>query len=549
MSVTEKFKSSIKDAEKFYEETKKIASIFYYQTIYHTREKTLLPLNSVDDIPKDSSYKECFNEYIDCNDLYGPYFDNYEEFCNGTFDMKIYDKEKDIEEEKIILNYIVYYYTYLKSEIFKLKNNKNSINSKVISSSNKDNKVIFDKKEDKENIVNKDQNKDVKNERNDNNYKYVKMLENEKINNNNNNQINNTFISSNSISMSSQNVKDTQSIIQTQTHLQKSIKEKESLIKNEGTLMLSPNTLNNYIDLFDLDNNNNNHNNIQFNSTKIENIKMEQTETNNFHQLGDDSFDVDILIKMCETSNNTNNINEIKNQNNLLTNPTGITNNIKNTNNNINNINNITNVKREGENLNKMNTVTINSIISNIKQTKEEEYKPLIINTLINKNYNTYNSYNNNYNYNNTCIRDIKHNNNCSNKTTITNSNKITLSDKKDKILNINKSDSDSDDNENNIVNTTNTLLTKNEIKTIDIGNQTNNQNQESNESNHNESDIDFNTIKQQVGQKRKYIESINSTEMAASIIEEFNNQFKEYKDYNELYFNNQTNFKSQKKE
>jgi len=119
MKKTDKYKASI--TENFYKEIKRIVSIFYYQTIYNIKDKMLLPLNLQDTVPEDSIYKQCFTEYSDYEDLYGHFFDDYEEFCNGDLDMKTYTKKKDLESDNIIKKSISTYYSYLKFEQNKIK--------------------------------------------------------------------------------------------------------------------------------------------------------------------------------------------------------------------------------------------------------------------------------------------------------------------------------------------------------------------------------------------------------------------------------------------
>lgn len=119
MKQNDKFKSNI--TENFYKDLKKIVSIFYFQTIFNLKERMLLPINSIQNLPKDSHYKNCFNENPDYEDIYGAFFDYFEEFCNGELDLKNFTKKKELENYQIIKNAITTYYTSLKFEEKKSK--------------------------------------------------------------------------------------------------------------------------------------------------------------------------------------------------------------------------------------------------------------------------------------------------------------------------------------------------------------------------------------------------------------------------------------------
>jgi len=348
MRITEKFKSSI--TENFFEEINRIVSIFYYQTIYNIKEKKLLPLYSKERIPKDSFYKECFNQYIDFHDLYGPSFENFEEYCNGNLDMKTYEKEKDLESEKIILSYVEYYYSYLKVESVKAKN-------MMILEQLKHNK--------------KEQETENENLSKSKNFEYLKVLENETININ---QI--TDSECDNASKKSEPEKESKS---SKLEKNKENSEKETVTRNKLDKKMFSNDFNNNLNNSNKDSDKDKRNELikeipislfkdNDNKAVIDLVSENEGEhdiidISKFHQLGGETFDVNFLIKICEDSKKNR-----KNNLNFPTNKTGKE--VK--------------VLREGENINKMNNLTNKKSpylhLIKFKKKTENEESPKVLN-------------------------------------------------------------------------------------------------------------------------------------------------------------------------
>ena len=278
MRNVEKYKSSITD--NYYEDIHKIVSIFFYQTIYNIRKKKLLPLNSNNALLDNSKYsfKRCTEKYNNYQELYGPYFENFEAFCNGDLDMKGFSIKKELESEKIIKKMVNNFYSSVKLE--ERFGNKNKIENKRITNENAANgeKVTASANSNNDSNINKE-------------FIYESILEhrNDRFDEDVNNEETASFLKE-AYGLNKQKENKAKIVTRPLIFNTNSINQNEANNSQNPQMHASSSYQSNYY-----------YNNDQINNKK-QNQPSSQSKPNYFHQLGEESYEVDFLIKMCEKS-------------------------------------------------------------------------------------------------------------------------------------------------------------------------------------------------------------------------------------------------------
>lgn len=129
MKCSGKFKFENDNEEEYIHKAKQAMSVFYLQTVYDNKENMLRPIwnvmqyertdDTVDDLVTKSFLYEVINGKKVLNDkkekeyYYGPFFEEFEEYCNGNVDVKTMMKDKKKETVAVIEKYYNKYYLHL----------------------------------------------------------------------------------------------------------------------------------------------------------------------------------------------------------------------------------------------------------------------------------------------------------------------------------------------------------------------------------------------------------------------------------------------------
>ena len=139
-TIVDKMKSSGKfafennDEKEYLKEDKKAFCTFYMQTIYDNINNTLSPIwslkydeenDTVEDLIEKSNVYDIY-ESIEDKSLFGEFFNNYEDFCNGNLDVKTMLKDKKEEPRESIEWYYKKYRQCLRLENILVKGSNES---------------------------------------------------------------------------------------------------------------------------------------------------------------------------------------------------------------------------------------------------------------------------------------------------------------------------------------------------------------------------------------------------------------------------------------
>ena len=128
MKCSGKYKFENDDEGEYMHRAKQAMSVFYLQTVYDNRENTLRPIwkvqyerkdDSVDDLVTKSFLYDVtcgrkeLNERKEKDYYYGPFFEEFEDYCNGNVDVKTMTKDKKKETENVLEKYYNKYYLHL----------------------------------------------------------------------------------------------------------------------------------------------------------------------------------------------------------------------------------------------------------------------------------------------------------------------------------------------------------------------------------------------------------------------------------------------------